>query len=451
MKNESKNNLLEGSIVKSIFTIIIPVILANLLQVVYNLTDTYFVGRLGEVSVAAVSASFPMIFLIIAFSFGIGMAGNIMISRAKGEKKIGDLSNITFQTILMAFIVSVILSVFGYIFSSSLVGLLGVDVNVLAEAVVFLQYSFIGLPFVFGYMVFQGIARGVGKPKIPFYIVLITVFLNFLIDPLFIFGFGFIPAMGSAGAAIATMITQAIAFIIGLMLLFRGTLGFKLRFSEFQIDVKLIKKMFMLGLPMSFEQSTRAIEMVIMTGFVAVYGTTVLAGYGIGSRIFSFVIIPAISLAITNSILVGQNLGAKNHDRVDRIVKASSKIGFIFLSFVGIVLFFTSESIARFFIPNEPAAILVTVEMIKYMAISFGFIGVQMSILGAFKGGGATKLSMYVAMIILCLQISLAYFLPIILDNGEIGIWMSYPISQGLGMIICLFCFLNFNWKKELN
>jgi len=445
-----KNNLTEGSILKSIITIIIPVLLANLLQVVYNLTDTYFVGRLGEVSVAAVSASFPIIFLIIAFSFGIEMAGNVMISRAKGNRNIKVLPNITVQTIVMAFIVSAILAIFGYIFSSELVSLLGVEINVLLEATNFLKYSFLGIPFVFGYMVFQGIARGVGKPKIPFYIVLITVLLNFLIDPLFIFGFGFIPKMGSAGAAIATMITQGIAFFIGIFLLFKGTLGFKLKISDFKFDKKLIKKMFMLGLPMSFEQSTRAIEMVIMTGIVAVYGTTVLAGYGIGTRIFSFVIIPAISLAITNSILVGQNLGAGNYTRVNEIVRKSATFGFFSLIFIGILCFIFSKNIAMIFLPNEPAAVLVSSEMIKYLSLAFAFVGVQMSFLGAFKGGGATKLSMYISICVLFLQLSFAYFLPIFLKNKEIGIWMSYPIAQGIGMIICLLFFLKGNWKKEV-
>ncbi len=189
MKN--KNNLTEGSILKSLMVLSVPIILANILQTAYQLTDTFWVGRLGTVAVAAVSISFPIIFLIISLGSGLAMAGTIFVAQYKGKGDTKAINHITSQTLLMVILISIILSTIGYILSPFLIGLMGAESNVFLSAVAYMQISFIGVIFMFTYMVFQSLMRSVGDVKTPVYIVLGTVLLNLVLDPLFIFGYKF--------------------------------------------------------------------------------------------------------------------------------------------------------------------------------------------------------------------------------------------------------------------
>ncbi len=202
---KEKNNLIEGSIVKSLLALSVPIIFANILQTAYQLTDTFWVGRLGTVAVASVSISFPVIFLIVSLGGGLAMAGTILVSQYKGKDDKKVANHVVSQTILMIVVISSLLSVIGYWLSPYIISLMGAQSNVFSGAVSYMKITFIGMVFMFIYMVFQSLMRGVGDVKTPMYIVLGTVLLNLILDPLFIFGYGFIPAYGVTGAAIATI------------------------------------------------------------------------------------------------------------------------------------------------------------------------------------------------------------------------------------------------------
>ena len=445
-----KNNLTEGSILKSLIALAIPIIFANILQTVYQLTDTFWVGRLGTDAVAAVSISFPIIFLIISLSGGLAMSGAILVAQYKGRNDQKAVNHITSQTLMMVVIISVILAAIGYLLSPLLIKLMGAEPGVYADAVSYIKVSFIGIIFVFTYMVFQSLMRGVGEVKTPAYIVLGSVILNLFLDPLFIFGYGFVPAFGVSGAAISTIVTQGLATIIGIMLLIKGRYQIQLHVKDLKPDIPLIKKMFKLGFPASIEQSTRALGMTIMMFLVATFGTVTIAAYGVGSRILSFVIIPTMGLSMATSTLVGQNMGAKKLDRVEKIVKLSSLISFIFLTLLGVILFFFAKQISAIFIPGEIATIQSSALFIKIMALSFGFIGIQMSLSGALRGTGNTTASMILSIISLwVLRLPLAYILSIHTNLAEVGLWIAFPVSNVISAIITISWFARGTWKQK--
>ena len=443
-------NLTEGSILSSLITLSIPIIFANLLQTAYQLTDTFWVGRLGTDAIAAVSISFPIIFLIVSLGGGLAMAGTILVAQYKGKKNQKAVNHITAQTLLMVIIVSTILATIGYKLSPFLIGLMGADSNVYPSAVQYMQISFIGMVFMFTYMVFQSLMRGVGDVKTPVYIVLGTVLLNLILDPLFIFGYGFIPAFGVGGAAVATIGTQGLAAIIGILLLVRGKFHIQLHLKDLKPDIPLIKKMFWLGFPASIEQSTRALGMTIMTFLVASFGTLTLAAYGIGSRILSFIIIPAMGLSMATSTLVGHNIGAGKLDRAEKIVKYSSIAGFFILTIVGIIAFLFANQISAFFIPGELETIASSALFIRIMSVSFGFIGVQMAIGGAFRGSGNTTISMVLSIISLwILRFPLAYILSKHTAFAQIGIWISFPVANIVAAFIAYTWYKTGTWKQK--
>lgn len=444
------NNLTEGSILKSLIALSIPIIFANILQTAYQLTDTFWVGRLGTEAIAAVSISFPVIFLIVSLGAGLAMAGTILVAQYKGKNDQETVNHITSQTLMMVVIISVILSAIGYILSPFLIGLMGAEPGVYLSAVSYMKISFIGMIFMFTYMVFQSLMRGVGEVKIPVYIVLGTVLLNLILDPLFIFGYNFVPAFGVSGAAVSTIVTQGIAAIIGIIILIKGKYQIQLHLTDLKPDMVLIKKMFKLGFPASVEHSTRALGMTIMTFLVATFGTLTLAAYGIGSRILSFIIIPAMGLSMATSTMVGQNMGAKKIERVDEIVKLSSLAGFVFLTLAGIIVFIFATQISAIFIPGEIETIQSSALFIKIMALSFGFIGVQMALSGALRGTGNTMVSMILSIISLwVLQFPLAYILSMHTELAEVGLWIAFPVANIIAAIITIIWFTRGTWKQK--
>jgi putative MATE family efflux protein len=445
-----KNNLTEGSILKSLITLAVPIIFANILQTAYQLTDTFWVGRLGTDAVAAVSISFPIIFLIISLGGGLAMAGTILVAQYKGKNDQKAVNHITSQTLMMVVIISIILAAIGYILSPFLINLMGAEPAVYANAVSYMKISFIGMVFMFTYMVFQSLMRGVGDVKTPVYIVLGTVILNLFLDPLFIFGYKFIPAFGVGGAAVSTIATQGLAAIIGILLLVKGKYQIKLHLNDLKPDMPLIKKMFNLGFPASIEQSTRALGMTVMTFLVASFGTLTIAAYGIGSRILSFIIIPAMGLSMATSTLVGQNIGAKKLDRVEKVVKLSSIISFIFLTLIGVIVFFLASQISAIFIPGEIETIKSSALFIKIMSLTFGFIGVQMALSGALRGTGNTMVSMVLSIISLwVLRFPLAYILSMHTNLAEVGLWIAFPVANVIAAIITISWFARGTWKHK--
>ncbi len=452
MKNNLKksNNLTEGSIFKTLIALSVPIIFANILQTAYQLTDIFWVGRLGTNAVAAVSISFPIIFLVISLGVGLAIAGTILVSQSKGKESREEVDHITSQTLLIAVPVSIFLATVGFVSSPFLIHLMGAEKAVFSEAVSYIQISFIGIVFMFIYMVFQSLMRGVGEVKIPMYIVLGSFLLNLILDPLFIFGYGAVHSFGVSGAAVASIISQGLAAGIGISLLLKGKYQIQLHTNDLKPDWSLIKKMFKIGFPASIELSTRALGMTVMTILVATFGTLALAAYGIGSKVLSLVIIPAMGLSMATSTLVGQNIGAGKTKRVEKIVKLSTALGFAFLTIVGILVFVFARQISAVFIPGEADTIQSVALFVKIMALTFGFVGIQMSINGFFRGSGKTMVSMVLSVISLwVLRFPIAYVLSMHTHLAEVGIWIAFPVANVLAAFIAVAWFMSGKWKPK--
>lgn len=440
----------KGPIIKSLINLSIPIVFANILQTAYQLIDTFWVGRLGSEAIAAVSLSFPLIFLMISLGAGLAIAGTIMVSQFKGKGDIEKVDYIAAQTLLMMVITSIIVSIIGYICAAPLMQLMGASADVYPDAVSYLQISFIGMTFMFGFFVYQSLMRGVGDVKTPMLIVLGTVILNLVLDPLFILGWGPIPAYGVTGAAIATIGTQGIAAIIGLSMLFTGKYGIHIKPANLKIDLKLIKKMFFLGFPASLSQSARALGMMVMTFLVASFGTLTIASYGVGGRILSFIIIPAVGLSMATSTLIGQNIGAGKMQRAEQIARISSMISFGLLTIAGILTFIFAHYLTATFIPGDPAVIDSGALFVRIMALTFGFIGIQQTINGTLMGSGNTTASMILSIIALwVIQFPLAYILSKHTTLGAEGVYWAFPISNILSAIITVAWFSTGSWKKK--
>lgn len=443
-------DLTEGSIIKSLIGLSIPIIVVSILQSTYQLIDTLWVGRLGDKAVASVSIGFPIIFFVTSLGGGLVVAGTILVSQYAGKKDKNMVDFVGTQTLVMMLFVSIVLSMFGYLISPFLIKMMGAEVDVFKDAVLYLQISFIGFIFMFIYFAFQSLMRGVGDVKTPMIIVFVTVLLNLIIDPLFIFGYGPIPAMGVSGAAIATVLTQAVSAIIGIIIFLKGNHGVHVKLTNMKPDMMIIRKMFRLGIPVSIEQSARALAMIVMTFLVAGFGTKVIASFGIGTRVLSFIIIPGLGMSMAVSTLVGQCIGANKVERAAKVVSLSALISFAIFTFLGIIMLAVANPLTIFFIPSDMATAGMSALFLKIMALSFGFVGVQMAINGAFRGSGNTYMSMVLSVFSLwILRFPMAYLLSNNTSLHEKGIWIAFPIANVVAALLAIVWFVNGRWKNK--
>jgi putative MATE family efflux protein len=432
-------------LLKQLIKLAIPIVIANILHTAYQITDTFWVGRLGANAVASVSLGFPIIFLLISLGGGMAVAGTILVAQYKGKKDYKNLNFMAGQTFFMMFVVAIILTIVGYFLSPVIVNLMTSDPLIAPDAIAYLRITFMGLIFPFIFYVFQSLMRGVGDVKIPMLIVLGTVILNLFLDPLFIINYN----LGVSGAAIATIITEALAALIGILILFNGKYGIRLKFSDIKPNFNIVKKIFKLGLPSSMDQTTRSLAMTVMIFIVTGFGTAVTAAYGIGGRILSFIIIPAFGISMATSTLVGQNMGRKDIKKAKEVARLGMILGFLFLQTLAILIFIFAVPLATFFVPGETEVIAIAANFIRVMSFTMGFAGIHIVMVGTLVGAGDTVAPMILTIISLWVfRIPLAYFLSKTNLSYE-GIWWAFPIANVLGLLVAYIWYRRGTWQKK--
>jgi putative MATE family efflux protein len=446
---ERQKLFLEGPIGKGLIRLAVPIILGNILQTGYQLTDAFWVGRLGATAVAAVSVSFPLTFLVIALGSGLAMAGATLSAQYMGAGRQDMVNHVAAQTMMMVAVTSVVLGAAGYLLTPYLLELLGVAPDVYVNALGFMRVSFVGIVFVFVYAMFQALLRGIGQTRLPVLIVLGTVLLNFLLDPLFIFGWGPFPPLGVMGAALATLATQALAAFYGVYIFLRGRHGIQLSWRGFRPDLPYLKRAFLLGFPGSVELSTRGFGLMVMSFLVASFGTLTLAAYGVGSNILQVITIPAMGLSMAVSTMVGQNIGAGNLQRAARVTVLGAVAGFVILSVAGVAAYFFAEAFVAFFVPGDPLVIAQGAGFVRIMCLAWGGIGVQLCIVSAFRASGNMLIAMVIALVSQwMLQFPLAYVLSEHTTLQAAGVWWSFPVTNVAVAVVAVCWFAQGGWKK---
>jgi putative MATE family efflux protein len=442
--------LLEGSIPRALFLLAVPIMGANILQVAYQVIDAFWVGRLGAAAIASVSITMPVMFVLVALGMGFAIAGTTLIAQYTGARDHEMVDHVAAQTLLTIVAVSIVLGAIGYFLAPVLLHMMHVAPEVFTGALWFMRVIFIALPFTFIYAMAQALMRGTGEVKAPLYIVASTVFINFVLDPILIFGKFGAPAWGVTGAAIATLIAQAIAAAIALRLLFSGRFGIHIHWRDFKPDFAFVKRAFLLGYPASIEQSARGMGMLILTFLITSFGTVVMASFGVGTNVFNVVIIPAMGFSMATSTLVGQSIGAGNVARAESVARLAAVITFSVLTAFGLLCIVFAPDIVRFFVPEDQDVIREGAVYIRAVAWSFGFIGLQYALMGVIRASGEMIPAMVIGLVSQwVLQIPLAFALAKYTSLGVDGVWWSTPIANVAAAIIAGLWFLRGSWKTR--
>jgi len=272
------------------------------------------------------------------------------------------------------------------------------------------------------------------------------VFINFALDPLFIFTLH----GGVMGAALATMVSMSIAAIAALVLLAKGRYGIQLKLAELRPDFAFIRRAFNLGYPAAIEGSARGLGVTVMMFLITSFGTVTTASYGVGGNVLQFVVIPAMGFSMATSTLVGQNIGAGNLKRAEDVARLAALITFSALSAFGLFALVFADHIAAFFVPSDPDVIREAGTFIRIVSWSFGFVGVQFALMGVLRASG----NMFAAMVISLvsqwmLTFPLAYVLSHRAHLGAHGIWWAFPIANVLTAVVSAIWFSRGDWKKR--
>ncbi len=453
-KSKEELDLLNGPVTKNLFYLSLPVIVINLLHTAYNLADTFWLGQYSGDALAAITFAFPLVFFLISLGMGLAVAGSVLVAQFEGSGKTERRDYAASQTIAFSALASILLGLFGYFFIGDIVGLLGASGNVATSASGYLQIISIGLFSMFGFLVFQSLMRGFGDTVTPMLLMLGTVILNIIIDPFFIFGWWILPEMGVEGAAIATILSRTLALAIGIGILFTGSRGLKIKLSSMKPDLDFFKKMMSIGVPASLEGAGRSVSVNALTAVVGwTFASPIVAGFGIGIRIFSMIFLPAAAVGRGVESMTGQNLGAGNYDRAGETARTGAKYSFMILTVLGVITFIFADQIASVFISsgqeNSELIAQTGADFLRYVAFSFGFIGVLRSYNGSFRGAGKTLTAAVISIATLGLiRLPIAYFGAI--EIGTKGVWAAFFISNILGALMAYAWFQKGTWKQTV-
>ena len=444
-------DLTSGSIGKPLFFLSMPIVVTNLFQTAYNLADTFWLGQYSTDALAAISFAFPMVFLLISLGMGISVAGSVLVAQHTGAGDESAAEYAASQTVTFAVIASVLLGGLGYLLVTDFLALMGASESVLPLATSYMEVISLGLVFMFGFFVFIALMRGYGDTITPMIVMFGSVVLNIVLDPFVIFGWGPFPELGIEGAALATVFSRGLALIVGLTIMFRGTRGVQINVREMIPDPSYLPRLVRIGVPASVEGTGRALSMNLLLFIVAMFPDPVVAAYGIGTRMFSVVFLPAIAVARGVETMTGQNIGANEPDRAARAAGLAAKVLFGVLSAVGIAVFVAPEPLVSVFVGDgqESAARVVTVgtQFLRYVALTFGFIGIMRAYTGSFRGAGKTLTAAAISVLMLgVIRFPIAW-----IAAGEIGasgIWLSFAVSNVAGAAIAYAWYRRGTWRE---
>ena len=442
--------LTQQSIPRSLLTLSSPIVLANLLVMSLQLVNTFWLGQVGARAVAAASAAFPMVFLLLSVGNGFSAAGSILVSHHAGARDQRMVNHITTQTLLMITTLALALAVVGYIVAPALLRGMGIGPDVIEDAQIYLRISFLGAPFSFVFALFQAILRSVGEIRAPLYLAAISTAANLILAPLLIFGWGEVPALGVAGAACATLLAQGLATVFGLHLLFSGRVGVHIRRADLPPDPAVIKRVLLLGTPACLEQSMQALGIAALTALVAGFGTVAVAAYGIGYRLFVSMLIPAYGISMATMTLVGHNFGAGDPQRARAVALACSRISFYLLCGIGVLVIAGANPLLRLLAPHDPELQALGADAVRIMVLAFAPLGIQMGLVGALRGAGDTVLPMTLSFVgTWFVQLPLAWIISKHTFLGVAGLWWCYPLNNLLLTTILVLRFRYGRWHNS--
>lgn len=422
-----KRDLTQGDERQLLVQMTLPMIWGIFAILSMNLADTYFVGQLGTAELAAMGFTFPVVMITTSLAFGIGTGAASLVSRAIGSQSTELVQSYTTQSILIAFILAMLVALGGWLSIDSLFLLLGAPEHLLHLIHQYMDIWYLGSFLLVVPMVGNAAIRAAGNTKLPSYVMISVAVVNFVLDPMLIFGWFGLPALGLQGAALATLISNAIALLIGLYVL-----KFKFDFLTLEHCYHNVwarwKSILTLAIPASATNLIAPIAVAITTALVAPYGSDAVAGFGVASRIESFMLIIFLALSTILTPFAGQNWGANRFDRLQRTISLVFRFSMLWGLAVAILLWLVADPVIHLF-SRDPEVVTAARWYLWLVPITFGLLGVVMMTSSIANGIGNPKPALWMTLtrlLLLYLPLALLLFPRL----GLTGLYMATAIAN---------------------
>ncbi|WP_434057203.1 MATE family efflux transporter [Bacillus cereus] len=431
---------------------LVPLLLSNILQSVGQLFGMVVVGRwLGVNELAAISAFFPLFFLLVSFVIGIGSGSSILIGQAFGARNEERLKAIVGTTLTFTFIIGVILAIVGNVFALNIMRLMGTPENIIDMSVHYARILFISMPVLFLYFSYTTFIRGTGDSKTPFYFLIVSTVLNIMLLPILIFGWLGIPKLGVYGAAYASVISTIATFIV--MLIYLKKKRHPLQLDEtvrkyLRMDWGLLKLLLRLGIPASINMILVSLSEIAVIAFVNRFGSDATAAYGVVNQVASYVQMPAVSLGITVSIFAAQSIGAKQFNRLQEVIRAGIVMNYIIGGILIAFIYLFSREILSLFL-TSPNTIEIAHSLVMITLWSYLIFGHAQIIGATMRASGTVLWPTIIGVVSIWLvEVPVAYYLSYHTNLGIKGIWIGYPAAFIVSLLL-QYGYYKLSWKKK--
>lgn len=447
--------LTEGSISKNLFKLAMPTMAGFMFQMMYDLVDLAWIGMISAKAVAGVTIFATMFWLVNILNEIIGTSSVSLISQAYGKGDQDKTSLCVEQTLTFKAIVGLLAAIIFSVLLYPLLGFFTQDPEVRKAA---LDYGYIRIffiPIMFSAYTINTSYRCVGDAKKPMYLMMISALLNVILDPILMFetipftnipGFG----MGVFGAALATVISIAAAFLVGAIMVLSNKTKVKVNLKRlFKLNWEIDKKLLTIGLPSGVEVLLRNLVNIATLKFVSIYGTSAVAAMGIGGRLFEFAFMPLLGLAMAGSTIVGQSLGQDNVHRAKQTARMAALYGFLFMLLFAGIIAINTEGILRIFIADQEV-IDIGSTMLRIVMPGMVSVSIMMGIGSVFSGSGYNKPFLFSSIVgKWCVQIPMLFLVVWLLKLPVHFVWITFLLSDFTEMCVVLYFYKQGKWEKN--
>lgn len=451
MKTEKKKFnqelILKGSMLQAILSLAVPVVINSFLQTMYNLTDTYWLGRIGTNELAAINLVTPVQNIIINFGTGITVAGSVLIAQYIGGGEKEHARSMANQIFACAMGFALVCAAVVFSITPGIVSWLGADGETYHHACIYLRVVVWDMPFLYMVNIFSAVNQAQGDTVRPMFLNLGGILLNMILDPLFMVGMN----MGTAGAAAATLLAKVPPAMAAFYMLCRRSDAVYLDVRQIRFKWEDIKMILRIGLPTAIGGSTMQLGFLLMSRNVYVYGNQAMAAYGIGNKINGVITLPSNAIGSAVATIVGQNMGAKQPERAREGYLLSMKIAIVFLFIGGMILSrdMISTGIVSIF-SKDAEVVAMAADFLSIMAFWCFTNGVYNATTGLFQGTGHTEVTMTIdAARLWVFRFLTLWFCETILHMGVRSIWYSVVVSNGICSAIWFVLYKTNIWKKS--
>ena len=437
-------DMTQGSILKHLISFAFPLLIGNLFQQLYNMVDTWVIGRYGtNEAYAAVGSIGPIINMLIGFFLGLSSGAGVVISQFYGAQKHDKVHDTVHTSIVITLLMAVLFTGLGIGIAPTMLRLMKTPENVFPEALTYLWIYFSGIVGLMIYNMGAGILRAVGDSKRPFYYLVVCAVLNTVLDLLFVIKFN----MGVTGVALATILSQCISAVLVVIALLRSDNCIKLRIRDLKIHRDILKKVFIIGIPAALQMAVTAFSNVFVQSYINYFGDNCMSGWTTYAKVDQLLFLPMQSISLACTTFVGQNLGCNQEQRARKGVNLSLllSVSTTFILLIPVMLF--SPEIVAFF-NDKPEVISYGTLLLRWISPFYLLCVVNQVYSCALRGAGNTKAPMIIMISSFVVFRQIYLFVMSRICNEILPIAMSYPAGWLLCSLLSAFYYHRVSLSK---